>query len=216
MDGFEATKEIRRRQGDGRRTPIIAMTAGAMVEDRERCLNAGMDDYISKPVSIEVMRSSLARWVEPPERQAPSVAVSAVPTMAKQGDSLEPPIDQQRLEGLRALGSATSPNLLARLADMFANDGAAGLGAMREAAAVPASADLRAAAHKLKGAAANIGANRVASLCGELEVAAGDRDMARTAESLLDELDTELARANKSLAHSVAADLHVVPSGAAG
>ncbi len=216
MDGFEATKELRRRQGDGHRTPIIAMTAGAMVEDRERCLSAGMDDYISKPVSIEVMRSCLARWVEPPERQAPSAVLNAMPTTAEQGPPLEPAIDQQRLEDLRDLGSATNSNFLALLADMFATDGAAGLGAMREAVAVPASADLRAAAHKLKGAATNIGANRVAALCGELEVAARDRDMVKTAVTLLDELDTELARANDSLAHSVAADVHVVPSGAAG
>ncbi len=175
-----------------------------------------MDDYISKPVSIEVMRSCLAQWIEPLERHAPSDVVSAAPTMAEQSAPLEPAIDQQRLEDLRDLGTATNSNFLALLADMFATDGAAGLGAMREALAVPASADLREAAHKLKGASANIGANRVAALCGELEVAAADPDLAKTAGTLLDELETELARANDSLAHSVAADLHVVPSGAAG
>jgi CheY-like chemotaxis protein len=62
MDGFQATRELRRREPSGRRTPVIAMTAGVLDEDRERCLAAGMDDFVAKPVDLEDLRSTLARW----------------------------------------------------------------------------------------------------------------------------------------------------------
>ena len=63
LDGFEATREIRRRQALPRRTPVIAMTASATQGDRDRCFDADMDDYISKPVRLAELAAVLARWV---------------------------------------------------------------------------------------------------------------------------------------------------------
>ena len=65
LDGYGATDEIRKRETGVHHTPIIAMTANAMEGDRERCLDAGMDDYIAKPIRIEICREALERWIRP-------------------------------------------------------------------------------------------------------------------------------------------------------
>jgi len=69
LDGYEATAMLRN-QSRGRRVPIIAITANAMSEDRARCLDAGMDDHLTKPVRIEDIRGALQRWVMAPEERS--------------------------------------------------------------------------------------------------------------------------------------------------
>ena len=66
VDGYQATRELRRRENGERRTPVIAMTAHAMTGDRERCLEAGMDDYITKPLRAQTLTDTLERWIKQP------------------------------------------------------------------------------------------------------------------------------------------------------
>jgi len=78
LDGFAATRAIRQREAEGRRTPIVAMTANAMPDDRQRCLAAGMDDYVAKPIEQRELADVLQRWLAPRIRAAdPAAAASA-------------------------------------------------------------------------------------------------------------------------------------------
>jgi CheY-like chemotaxis protein len=75
MDGYEATRRIRERERGSRRLPVVAMTASAMVGDRERCLEAGMDDHIPKPVRMDALQRALLRWL--PAGAVPSLSGEA-------------------------------------------------------------------------------------------------------------------------------------------
>lgn len=69
LDGYQATVEICKGEGATRHIPIIALTANARDEDRDRCIRAGMDDHLSKPVTIESLRAVLDRWIKPTNNQ---------------------------------------------------------------------------------------------------------------------------------------------------
>ena len=93
MDGFEATREIREREraSSGKRVPIVALTANAMAQDREECLNAGMDDHLSKPFSMQTLQDMLDRWM-PKAASAP--AKPAEPSARAAGESRRDPRPQ--------------------------------------------------------------------------------------------------------------------------
>lgn len=187
MDGFEATRVIRRRDGRHSRLPIIAMTAGALDGDRERCLAAGMDDYLSKPVNATELEAALARWV--PDDAPQLLAVTG---------GRPPSVDPDRLAMLRDLGPADGLGLLPAAAEAFRKDIPARVAVLRESVHNGGGAALVQAAHALKGAAANIGATAVATLCGELE------QMGRSGKhdggpELVSRLEAELVHVNFEL-----------------
>ncbi|WP_427017594.1 response regulator [Pseudarthrobacter sp. P1] len=182
MDGFEATRAIRARDGPTGRLPIIAMTAGALDEDRQRCLAAGMDDYLAKPVDYSALDATLARWV------------GGTPS----GPSEAAAVDPARLEVLRSLGPADGLGLLPAAAEAFRSDVPGSLATLRDALAGGQGDVLARAAHKLKGAAANIGAAAAASICAELEsLEHGAHPGSGT--DLLDRLEAELGRVDTAL-----------------
>jgi PAS domain S-box-containing protein len=156
MDGYEVTAEIRRREGSGKHTPIVAVTAHAMEEARKKCLEAGMDDYLSKPVKVEALAAVLDRWV--PDA----------------GETAEAPADESFAVDLFAnirkfAGNAVSPQLVIEVIELFLEDTPLRLETMREGLAGGEAGAVAKAAHALKGGCHYVGATRMAELCNKLE-----------------------------------------------
>ncbi|MBI3715199.1 MAG: response regulator [Betaproteobacteria bacterium] len=166
MDGFEATKAIRQREEatPGVRLPIVALTANAMAQDRQDCLDAGMDDHLSKPFSRAQLEDMLDRWL--PESP---IGLGGPPASA--GDS-STVLDEGVLEQLRELQDTDTPNVVAELIQLYLFDSQKLIDRLHRAADAVDSADLALAAHTLKASSANIGATRLSGLCNALDVAA--------------------------------------------
>jgi CheY-like chemotaxis protein len=154
MDGFEATARIREAEGEGRRTPIVAMTASAMKGDREKCLAAGMDDYVAKPISPDTVLAVLGRWVQP---ENPAAA----------GEETPSPLDPVMIENLRAIDGDGS--LLVELIDTFQRIAPLRLAALSKASAKGSAVALERTAHSFLGSCANLGARYMAEVCARLE-----------------------------------------------
>ena len=195
MDGFSATKAIRAREAAdpaAGRTPIVALTAHAMQTDRDACLVAGMDDYLSKPFTRDQLRAVLEKWTVPGARPPiPPRAAPPIPGMAA------PTFDPGVLEGLDALAGeqgfrvqiiaayvASSQQLLASMERGL-------VGGDRDA--------LARAAHTLSSSSAQVGGLRLAVLCKSLEAAARQRS-ADALEPRVVEVRDELARLHEGLA----------------
>ncbi|HYP46910.1 MAG TPA: response regulator [Propionibacteriaceae bacterium] len=198
MDGYEATREIRRLEGNTRHTPVIAMTASAMTQDRERALAAGMDDYVSKPIVPEAMADLLARWTSPGPPVAEPSWELAKPEQLTAGPGARPVLNQQRLDALRHLGDLKGVTLVDRMIELYSRDSAASLAAIRNAVQDGDSHTLQEAAHKMKGSASNVGAQRVAALCQQLESGAGILDPLKGV-NLVNELESESGLALSAL-----------------
>jgi PAS domain S-box-containing protein len=178
MDGYEATRRIRHSDGPNRRTPIVALTASAMAGDRERCLVAGMDDYLSKPLDPGELAATVSRLQEDAARL--SGASDGGPADAP---SVPHPLDEAVLNGLRTLGAGGDGSFLRRVVEAYLEDTPSRLAELRSAIDhTDADATLR-AAHTLKGSCRNIGARRMAELCETLERMAGNGDLSAASET---------------------------------
>ena len=197
MDGYEATAEIRRREESeqGRHTPIIAMTANAMQEDRERALEEGMDDYISKPVKPEVLGAVLERWI-PREEAIPGPEVGEGPTITEETEEV---LDRAVVENLRELGGS---EMISELKEMFFDDSESALTALRNAVEAGGARSVGRVAHALKGSSGNMGAKRMAALCAELEEIGHSGELER-APVLVERLGAEFGRVRPALEDEV-------------
>ncbi|WP_296603495.1 response regulator [Nocardioides sp.] len=186
MDGFDATTEIRRREADGARLPVVALTAASTPEERARCRAAGMDGFLAKPLDVAALEAVLARYA------------AAEPEVADDPEASEEThvvLDPERLKLLRGLGPDDGRGLLGAVAAAFTSSTPELLSAIRAAAEGRDEPGLRQAAHQLAGSAANLGAVRVAEVARRIEHAPGDPG----ARVLVDQLEVEYDDARWSL-----------------
>jgi PAS domain S-box-containing protein len=185
LGGFDTTALIRgMEEGTGRHIPIIAVTARAMVGDRERCLDAGMDDYLSKPVHLGDLYEALARWAPGGLHMASRAAVRTVAN-----------IDRAALLDM-VDGDET---LLGELIAVFSRESQRLAGEIRRAVQERDAGATRAAAHALKGAAANLRAKDVVNSAAVLEQIA-DAGNLEHAESVLIKLEGDVLHSITALA----------------
>lgn len=202
MDGLEATVAIRNREhGTERHLPIVAMTAMVLVGDRERCLAAGMDGYLSKPIRPRELEAVLSSY---PGTSKEGVALEAASDAASPSD---PPVGSPNssspdssvdTEGLLAR-TEHDFELIRQLVELFGESSPRLLGAVREAIEKGNPAALERAAHSLRGSLANLAAVNAATIAGELE-ALGKSGTVQGGASCLVRLEGELARVTAALA----------------
>ena len=181
LDGLSATEQIREFEHKaGRRTRIIAVTANAYEDDRRACLDAGMDDYLSKPFSPAQLSDMLCKWVD---KRAEKVSAPA-------GTGAAPALDPEYV----ASAKGSRPEFFDRLLDLFMSFAPGAMSQLAAAAAARDSDTIARLAHSLRSSGANVGALMFAGICGKLEQAARTAWQDETIQRLTGELEREFAR----------------------
>jgi CheY-like chemotaxis protein len=218
MDGLEATSLLRQMSPSelaaGAQPRIIAMTAAALREDRDACLEAGMDDYLSKPIEVQELVATLAkcRSVSRPSHQTPgeavggpavqsgtAVASSSIPTEPEPVEAGAPAVlDLKAMQRLQLGLGDRAGRVLPELIEQFSQDGSQLLAEAWLAVEQGKVEDLRRAAHSLKSTSATFGANELSAVTRELEHLARDGKL-EGATGLLRRADAEFARAQAAL-----------------
>jgi signal transduction histidine kinase/DNA-binding response OmpR family regulator/HPt (histidine-containing phosphotransfer) domain-containing protein len=200
MDGFEATAAIREREGDGPRVPIIAMTANAMSGDRERCIAAGMDGYVSKPVRADDLTAVISQWLPSAGGSAdPDPAgVRHVPELSVADGGDRGLVDREQLRTLRDLDGGGPSTFVLELVDAFIEEGGEEIAQVRAAVAAGDAGALLRSAHRLKGSALNMGCDTLAQTAESLESMGRSGSLA-DAEHVVDRLAGEFDRTAAAL-----------------
>lgn len=199
MDGFEATRQIRLMEKHGSHVPVIAMTANVLDGARERCLAAGMNDYISKPVSVEQFQAALQRWIpdciddsshaplESPAQHAPSSSAAGVSTV----------IDEECFTTLR--GMMDEARFTAFL-EKFLTSTEQRIQQLRIHLAAADADNLFLVAHNLKGSTGNVGARALSAACQRLEHLAKEKGPTPECAFIIDDIAHAFDRVKREVA----------------
>jgi two-component system sensor histidine kinase/response regulator len=165
MDGYEATRRIRQLRTAAAKVPIVAITAHALAGEREKCIAAGMNDYLAKPVSLEQIGAVVRLWAS---KESMSEMRSETDVLAQDDGYV---LDRERVASFLAI-SRTQEGFLEGLVRTFRQDVPSRLDALRGAAATGDMNDLAYAAHALKSSSGSVGAKRMLAMTSSLEQAA--------------------------------------------
>ncbi len=197
LDGFSATRAIRRYElASGEHTPIIAMTANAMQGDREACLAAGMDDYISKPVRLDALRTVLERWL--PHTDGAELQTQAASHSVLPPGNVIGPLDPAVMASLRALSTPEHPDGVHELLHSYLEETGQRVLELRQAILGQDVRQIRALAHAIRGSSGSLGALRLAELAGAVEKLAKAEDF-DSARQQLPALQDEFERVKVAL-----------------
>jgi CheY-like chemotaxis protein len=187
IDGYTATRRIRQLEGAAARVPIIAITAHALPGEREKCLAAGMNDYLAKPVSLEQLGAVIRLWAS----KRSNVSHAQAPDLPMEGDE-QHVLDREQVSSFLAI-SRTQSGFLEGLVKTFRQDVPSRLDALRAAASSGDSMDLALAAHALKSSSGSVGAKRMYAVASALERDAIDGKIAGALASI-EQLAAEFPR----------------------
>jgi|GEM_PF-559075 len=181
MDGLEATREIVRITPADRMPKIIAMTAFALEGDKDKCIEAGMNDYISKPIKIEEIQQMIEKWGKDKKRKKDPMKANPVSQPAKESAKADNLLDQNAIDRLKDINSKVDPNFLSQVINMFTQQAPV---MIDEILSQEKSGDLlkmSQTAHKLKGSCLNLGARQLAEVCRQIELKGKNREASQIA-----------------------------------